>query len=69
MEGRWARVWRRGHGERVGGGGAVCVRVGVRARGWGCAELGREHHCAADRGRGASGAGQSRPGSPRRSWC
>ena len=28
-----------------------------------------ERHRAADRGRGAAGAGQSRPGSPGRSWC
>ena len=72
MEGRRARVWLRGHGERVGGGGgggAVSVRVGVRTRGCGCGELSRERHRAADRGRGAAGAGQSRPGSPGRSWC
>ena len=41
----------------------------MRARGWGCGELSRERHRAADRGRGAAGAGQSRPGSPGRSWC
>ena len=70
MEGRRARVWLRGHGERVGGGGGdVSVRVGVRARWWGCGELSRERHRAADRGRGAAGAGRSRPGSPGRSWC
>ena len=28
-----------------------------------------ERHRAADRGRGAAGAGQSQPGSPGRSWC
>ena len=69
MEGRRARVWLRGHGKRVGGVGAVSVRVGVRASGWGCGELSRERHRAADRGRGAAGAGLSRPGSPGRSWC
>ena len=50
-------------------GGAVGWWEGVRVGGWGCGELSRERHRVADRGRGAAGAGQSRPGSPGRSWC
>ena len=52
-----------------GGGGAVSVRVGVRAREWGGIEVSSESQRAADRGRGAAGAGHSRSGSPGRSWC
>ena len=54
---------------RTQGGG---VWVGGWARAWGgrgCGELSRERRRVADRGRGAAGAGQSRLGSPGRSWC
>ena len=49
-----------------GGVGAVGRLAGARARGWGCGMLSRERHRSADRGSGAAGAGQSRPGSPGR---
>ena len=56
-----------GHGVHAGrGGGAVGRLAGARARGWGCGALSRERHRSADQGRGAAGAGQSRPGSPGR---
>ena len=51
---------------RGGGGGAVGRLAGARARGWGSGVLSRERHRSADRGGGAAGAGQSRPGSPGR---
>ena len=60
---------RRGHGGHAGRGGVVGWRVGARARGWGRGEPNRERHRVADRGRGAAGVGQSRPGTPGRSWC
>ena len=63
MDGRW------GHGEHAGLGGVVGWWVGARARGRGCGELSRERHRVAERGRGAAGAGQSRPGSTGRPWC
>ena len=40
--------------------------AGARARGWGSGVLSRERQRSADRGGGAAGAGQSRPGSPGR---
>ena len=56
-----------GHGVHAGrGGGAVGRLAGARARGWGSGVLSRERHCSADRGGGAAGPGQSRPGSPGR---
>ena len=48
------------------GGGAVGRLAGARARGWGSGVPSRERHRSADRGGGAAGAGQSRPGSPGR---
>ena len=56
-----------GGSEGVGLGEAGCVRGGVRAGVGGEISSAAEHHRAADRGKGATGAGQSRPGSPRRS--
>ena len=57
-----------GHGVHAGrgGGGAVGRLAGARARGWGSGVPSRERHRSADRGGGAAGAGQSRPGSPGR---
>ena len=55
-----------GHGVHARRGGALGRLAGARARGWGCGVLSRERHPSADRGRGAAGAGQSRPGSPGR---
>ena len=51
---------------RGGGGGAVGRLAGARARGWGSGVPSRERHRSVDRGGGAAGAGQSRPGSPGR---
>ena len=48
------------------GGGVVGRLAGARARGWGSGVPSRERHRSADRGGGAAGAGQSRPGSPGR---
>ena len=64
VEGRRGMVCTRG-----GGGGAMGRLVGARARGWGCGVLSRERNRSADRGSGAAGAGQSRPGSPGRPRC
>ena len=61
-EGRRGLVCMRGGG----GGGAVGRLAGARARGWGSGVPSRERHRPADRGGGAAGAGQSRPGSPGR---
>ena len=63
--GRW------GHGVHVGGGGGGLWAAGwARARGgrW-CGELSRRASPCGRPGRGAAGAGQSRPGSPGRSRC
>ena len=60
---------RRGCGAHAGGGG---LWAGGWARAWGGGDAvssAAERHRVADRGRGAAGAGQSRPGSPGRSWC
>ena len=69
---------RGGAGEWGGGGGTACMLGGgglwaggwVRVRGGrGCGELSRRASPCGRPGGGAAGAGQSRPGSPGRSWC
>ena len=53
--------------EGGGEGGCVWGLASVRGGG-GAVSLAAERHRVADRGGGAAGAGQSRPGSPGRSW-
>ena len=55
---------------RWGGGGGLLAGGWVRARGGqGCGELSRRASSCGRPGGGAAGAGQSRPGSPKRSRC
>ena len=67
----------RGQGEREEGAGGGGAGGGEGGWVWGLADvcgggvsvsLAAERHRVADRGGGAAGAGQSRPGSPGRSW-
>ena len=68
-EGQGRGRGRRGQGGGEGGGEGGCVWGLASVRGGGGAvSSAAERHRVADRGGGAAGAGQSRPGSLGRSW-